>query len=137
MQVQSQTHRRQLRPSKYVVAALLVLYPALSNAQTSQNPVGTWVAKDGSSTVRIAPCGDRDTYCATVIQERLNPGDPSNIGSIVVRDLKLSRKKGWLGKYMADGTSYPASAKFRGKTEVAFKVCAFAFLCDTQVFVKK
>ncbi len=123
-------------------AAFLGLLLAASTmpaaAQTVVNPEGTWAAKDGSVSVKIAPCEAKDTYCGTVTKEKLEAGAQSQMGKTVIKDLKFDRKKGWRGIFLADdGGTYKATAKFRGATEVAFKICAFAFLCDTQVFSKQ
>jgi uncharacterized protein (DUF2147 family) len=107
------------------------------SAQMVVDPSGSWAAKDGSVVVKIAPCDSSEIYCAKIVEEKLEAGAQSKIGQTVVQGLKLDKKKGWRGTYVADGASYRASAKFRGVAEVAFRICAFAFLCETQVFLKQ
>jgi uncharacterized protein (DUF2147 family) len=117
------------------LSAAVIATPAV--AQTITNPSGTWAAKDGSVTVKILPCETKDTYCGTVVKEKLEAGAQSQMGKTVIQGLKFDRKKGWRGTFLADGGTYKATAKFRGAKEVAFKVCAFAFLCDSQLFSKQ
>jgi uncharacterized protein (DUF2147 family) len=107
-----------------------------AEAQTSAVIDGTWRAKDGSSTVVIGPCPTGVDRCATVIAERLDPGQPSNLNQIVVRDIGPDKKRGWRGRYIADGADYKASVKLSGNDAFNFKICAFAFLCETQPFVR-
>jgi uncharacterized protein (DUF2147 family) len=121
-----------------VTTFLVAVMVMPASAQTVVNPVGLWAAKDGSVSVQIAPCEAKDAYCGTVTKEKLEAGAQSQMGKTVIKDLKFDRKKGWRGIFLADdGGTYKATAKFRGATEVAFKICAFAFLCDTQIFSKQ
>ncbi len=122
------------------VAVLTLPISVLAAAKLEQaqpNPSGIWASNDGASTVEIAPCVAEGIYCATVIEERLEPGVKSSLGQVVVQDLKLVPKKGWRAKFIGDGASFAASAKFRSENEVAFKICAMGVFCETQVFLKK
>ncbi len=107
-----------------------------AEAQTSAIIDGTWRAKDGSSTVVIAPCPTGADRCATVIAEQLDPGQPSSLNQIVVRDIRADKKRGWRGRYIAEGANFSASVKLAGNDAFNFKICAFAFLCETQPFVR-
>lgn len=113
-----------------------VIMAQSAEAQTSAIIDGTWRAKDGTSTVVIAPCPNGADRCATVIGERLDPGQPSNLNQIVVRDIRPDKKRGWRGRYIADGADYKASVKLSGNDAFNFKICAVAFLCETQPFVR-
>ena len=107
-----------------------------AKAQTSAIIDGTWRAKDGSSTVVIAACPTGADRCATVIAERLDPGQASSLNQIVVRDIRADKNRGWRGRYIAEGANFKASVKLSGNDAFTFKICAFAFLCETQPFVR-
>jgi uncharacterized protein (DUF2147 family) len=95
---------------------------------------GVWRQTDNSATVRIAPCGNRGELCATVIAERLAPGEPSQLNQVVARDIRPAGKQSWKGKYLADGQSLAATAKLSGNDRMTFKVCVMPLLCDTLRF---
>lgn len=119
---------------KKLLVPFAILAMASSNslhAQTSTEIPGVWRADDGSYTVRVAPCAVKTQWCATVIDERLKPGEPSMLNQMIVRDMRPARKNSWSGKYVVDGQSMKASAKLTGANALSFKVCAFAFLCET------
>lgn len=89
---------------------------------------GVWRADDGSSVVRIAPCG-AGALCATVLEDKPAPGEASAVGKVVVRDLRAGAK-GWKGAYTDGKTSMPAAVRQLNDTAVEFKVC-MGPLCDT------
>lgn len=95
---------------------------------------GVWRQDDNSATVRIAACGDRGELCATVIAERLAPGEPSLLNQIVARDFRPAGKQSWKGKYFADGQSLAATGKMVGNDRMTFKVCVMLLMCDTLRF---
>lgn len=97
---------------------------------------GVWRTQDGTATVRIANCKGTSDQCATVIEERLQPGEPSQLGQTLVRDIRPASKKGWTGKYVADNQPLAAKISQAGPNTMKFKVCAFAFLCDTIVLTR-
>lgn len=107
------------------------LVPASLHAQNGQTLSGLWRQDDGSVTVRVAPCRNSTNWCATVVEERLQPGEPSMLNQMVVRDMKPNGKKGWKGKYVVDGQSMSATAKLLRADTISFKICAIAFVCDT------
>ncbi len=90
-----------------------------------------WRADDGSSVFRIAPCG-AGALCATVLEDKPEPGDPSTVGKVVVRDLRAGAK-GWKGAYTDGKSSMPATVRLLNDTAVEFKVC-MGPLCDTARF---
>jgi uncharacterized protein (DUF2147 family) len=124
-----------MSPKIIVPFCLMILLPATSSsAQTVPSLAGVWRQSDGSATVRISPCEGSSNWCATMIDQRLNPGEPSLLNQMVVRDMRSNGKLAWTGRYVVDGQSMKASAKLRGPDALSFKVCAMAFLCDTIIF---
>jgi uncharacterized protein (DUF2147 family) len=100
-------------------------------AQSVQNVNGIWRAEDGSASVRVAKCPASANWCATVIEERLAPGDKSALNQMIVREMRPKGGNAWTGEYVAGDQTFKATAKLSGPDKLAFKVCAFAFLCDT------
>lgn len=114
------------------IASALMISPAFAQSSPASPLAGVWVQDDGTATVRIAPCGP--ALCGTMIAEKLQPGDPSQLGQTVIRDLRANNKKGWAAKYVADGTSYGTKIKQTNANAMAVKICAFAFACETLRF---
>lgn len=114
------------------VAAALTISPA--GAQSGPKPAlaGVWIQDDGAATVRIEPCGPG--LCGTMIGEKLQPGDPSQLGQIVIRDIRAKGEKSWVAKYIADGSSFGTKIKQTGANAMAVKICAFVFACETLRF---
>jgi uncharacterized protein (DUF2147 family) len=105
-----------------------------ASAATAQNApasslAGVWILDDGTATVQIAPCGE--SLCGKLIAEKLQPGEPSQLGQTIIRDVRLNGKKGWSGKYIADGSSYGLKIKQSGANLMTAKICAAFFACDT------
>jgi uncharacterized protein (DUF2147 family) len=110
----------------------LMLTGTAALAQSPASLGGIWRLQDGSATVRVTSCnGNGNTWCATVIEERLQPGEPSMMNQSVVRDMRPNGKQGWSGRYVVDGQSMKATAKLLRADQINFKICAVAFLCDT------
>jgi uncharacterized protein (DUF2147 family) len=117
----------------FSVAALIIgsLLSVSASAQSFQNLDGLWRIEDGSATLRVAKCPTNMNRCATVVSEVSQPGEPSQINKILVRDMRPNGKHGWIGQYVVDGQSMKANAKLLRPDKLTFKVCAFAFLCET------
>lgn len=120
----------------YAVAAIagaLMINPVFAQSGPASPIAGVWVQDDGATTVRIAPCGA--VLCGTMIAEKLQPGDPSQLGQTVIRDIRANGKKGWAGKYTPDSsTFYTTKIKQNSGNVMVVKICAVAFLCDTLRF---
>jgi uncharacterized protein (DUF2147 family) len=114
------------------MAVALASSAALAQSVPNLPLAGVWVQDDGAATVRIAPCGSG--LCGTMIAEKLQPGDPSQLGQTVIRDIRANGSKGWAAKYLADGSSYGTKIKQTSPTAIAVKICAFAFACETLRF---
>ncbi len=114
------------------IAAALMISPAFAQSSPAASLTGVWTQDDGATTVRIAPCGA--ALCGTMIAEKLQPGEPSQLGQTVIRDIRANGKKGWAGKYIADGSSFGTKIKQTSANAMVVKICAFALACDTLRF---
>jgi uncharacterized protein (DUF2147 family) len=106
--------------------------PSPSATQSPVNPLqGNWRQDDGSTTVSIAPCAGSDALCATVIAERLQPGEPSSLNTVIVRDIRPSGQSEWTGQFVI-GTNQTTKVKVKLATPSRFtvRVCAMIFVCD-------
>ncbi len=118
-----------------LVAALLgMILTSPSYAQTASPSLnGVWIAEDGSTTVRIAPCAGSTNMCATIIKERLPlpKGATSGINQVIVKDMKPSGKNSWKGKFVDGQGTLNATAKLLKPTSLAFRACLAVVLCET------
>ena len=105
-------------------------------AQSADPLLGVWQSVDATATVRITPCERGQSLCATKIAERLEPGERSELGKIIVRDIRRNGNKGWVGQFDADGQFMAAKVRQAGANSMSVKICALAFLCDTIKFVR-
>jgi uncharacterized protein (DUF2147 family) len=109
--------------------------PTVSSPPATQPPAsplqGNWRQDDGSTTVSIAPCIGSNALCATVIAERLQPGEASSLNTIIVRNIRPSGQSEWTGQFFSD-TNQTMQAKLKLVTPNRFtvKVCAMAFVCE-------
>jgi uncharacterized protein (DUF2147 family) len=125
-----------LAPAVALVAVLVAFGPALAASEPARNDlalVGDWRATDGSSVARVAPCRSGPGLCATVVRERLEPGEPSQIGREVVRGLRPTGKGEWRGLYGDDGR-LSARVRLRSADDLDLRVCAGPMLCETSRF---
>ena len=119
----------------FILAAMVAsttITPALAQSGPASPLAGVWVQDDGAATVRIAPCGP--SLCGTMIAEKLQPSDPSQLGQTVIREIRANGKKGWTGKYIADGSSFGTKIKQSSANAMVVKICALPFMCDTLRF---
>jgi uncharacterized protein (DUF2147 family) len=119
------------KPVSVMLLSLGVLVSGPAHGQSTPTLDGIWRAEDGSATVRVAKCSTGTNWCATVVAEQLKPGEPSQLNQMLVRDMRPNGTQGWTGQYVAGGRNMKASAKLLRSNTLAFKVCAFAFLCET------
>jgi uncharacterized protein (DUF2147 family) len=109
-------------------------------------PNGTWLTQDGSSKVRIAPCGQ--TYCATIVWVKpLAPGetDPhpalagkSLIGTHLSRDLQRT-SDGLAGRLLnpENGKSYDVTVKLSGQNALEMGGCVLGgLLCGSETWTR-
>ncbi len=119
-----------------LAAATLLTASVPAQAQPSDPLLGVWQSVDATATVRIAPCDRGQSLCATKIAERLEPGERSELGKVMVRDIRRNGNKGWVGQFDADGQFMSAKIRQSGAGSMSVKICALAFLCDTIKFVR-
>jgi uncharacterized protein (DUF2147 family) len=120
--------------TKSFSVATLIIVSLVSNgalAQSKPNLEGLWRVDDGSATVRVTKCPASTNWCATVVAEQLKPGESSQLNQTLVRDMRSKGNQQWAGKYTAGGQNMKADAKLLRPDMLSFKICAFAFLCDT------
>jgi uncharacterized protein (DUF2147 family) len=120
--------------AKSFFVATLIMVSLVSNgalAQSKPNLEGLWRVEDGSATVRVAKCPASTNWCATVVAEQLKPGEASQLDQMLVRDMRPKGNQQWAGQYIAGGQNMKADAKLLRPDLLSFKICAFAFLCDT------
>jgi uncharacterized protein (DUF2147 family) len=120
----------------FIAAALLLTAATNAIAQTASPLAGTWRAEDGSATVRIAPCPNRNGFCGTVIADNPEPGTPSLVNQMVLRDVQPQRRNEWRGTYVVDGQSMRARIRMPSQNRATFRVCAMGILCDNITFVR-
>jgi uncharacterized protein (DUF2147 family) len=118
-----------------LLSALFVLVAQNAFAQTVTSLEGKWRLQDQSATVNIAPCINSSNLCATVIEEVVPPGEKSNLGLIMLRDItKDPRNNGWRGKFVDGKTTLDATITEKGTDTVDFKFCVLLILCDVQTY---
>ena len=113
------------------IAVLAIASAGAADAQPTTTLTGVWRLDDGSATVRVEPCTNTANWCATVIEEQLEPGEESSLNQMVVQDMRPNGKNRWSGRYIAGGQSMKATAKLTRPDALSFKVCAMGILCDT------
>ena len=124
-------------PLKYAFAlAAFLVASSPVQAQSADPLLGVWQSVDATATVRITPCERGQTLCATKIAEKLEPGERSELGKIMVRNIRRNGNKGWIGQFDADGQFMAAKVRQAGANSMSVKICALAFLCDTIKFVR-
>lgn len=102
-------------------------------AQAPSPLLGDWRAEDGSATARVAPCRAGPGLCATVVEERLEPGEPSALGKEIVTGVQPSRGA-WTGLYDAGSRRLPARIRLLAPARIEMKVCLNPLLCETLRF---
>jgi uncharacterized protein (DUF2147 family) len=128
----TQFHQKEIpvKPT-LLMMAIVTITPIPSLAQAPHPLAGIWRQDDGSATVRIQNCSNRETICGTVIAERLEPQQPSLLNQTVVRDMRPAGKQAWVGNYVVEGQSMKARAKLLGPDALAVKVCSMGIFCET------
>lgn len=114
--------------------ALTLVTAAPAVAQSANGLAGVWRQDDGRATVRIASCGSGADQCATVIDEKLELGEPSRRGKVVVRDIRPTGSGRWQGQFVDQEASMTAKIRQLSPGSMTFKICALAFSCETKRF---
>jgi uncharacterized protein (DUF2147 family) len=101
-------------------------------AQPFGNLPGVWREDDGKATVRIARCAAGGDLCATVIDEKLELGEPSRRGKITVTSIRQTSQGRWTGLLVDADASMTMRIRQTSPDTVSFKICALAFFCETK-----
>jgi uncharacterized protein (DUF2147 family) len=126
-----------LRQRLAVSAVFALSFISLNNLAYAQQEVsllGKWQLSDQTLTVNIAPCKDSADLCATVVEEVLQPGETSLVGSLVVTQIRKQSKGGWRGKFTDGKSEINVVITAKSNDLVDFKGCAFLVLCETQSY---
>ena len=118
----------------FATFALALSLSAPVATQAADPMLGVWRQNDGAATVRIAPCASGTDNCATVIDERLQPGETSRLGKVTVKDIRPAGTMRWTGVFVDQGATFGAKIRQLSPTTMTFKICALAFLCETKRF---
>jgi uncharacterized protein (DUF2147 family) len=118
----------------FTTSALALSLSAPVGAEAPDQMLGVWRQDDGAATVRIAPCPSSTDNCATVIDERLQPGETGRLGKITVKDIRPAGAMRWTGVFVDQGSTLGAKIRQLSPTTMTFKICALAFLCETKRF---
>lgn len=117
-----------------LTSALLLSLSGAATAQETSPLIGHWRIETNSLTVRIAPCAKASGLCATVTDERPQPGEPSMLNQVVVRDIIPGKGRDWTGNYVVDGqTPLRARIRLQSANRATFRVCAMGVFCSTDV----
>ncbi len=116
-------------------------------ALATEAPTGTWLTQDGTSKVRIAPCGV--VYCATVVWVKpLAPGEvdphPAVAGKDIVgthlsRDLKRGETGELAGSLLnpENGKSYDVTVKLKNANAIEMGGCILGgLLCGSETWTR-
>ncbi len=125
-------HRNNFAFSLVLFSWMFVVTPTFAKDEISL--LGKWRLSDQSVTVNIAPCKDSADLCATIVNEVLQPGETSALGSVVVKEIRRDAKGGWRGKFLDGKDEISAVIKAKSKDVVDFKGCAFLVFCETQTY---
>jgi uncharacterized protein (DUF2147 family) len=118
----------------FAASALALSLSAAVAAQAPDPMLGVWRQDDGAATVRIAPCASGPDNCATVIDERPQPGETSRLGKVTVKNIRPAGAMRWTGVFVDQGATFGAKIRQLSSTAMTFKICALAFLCETKRF---
>jgi hypothetical protein len=125
--------RRSILSCSLVILAWMSLV-APTFAKDRISLLGKWMLSDQSVTVNIAVCKESANLCATVINEVLQPGETSAVGSIVVKEIRIDPKGGWRGKFLDGKDEINAVITAKSNDVVEFKGCALLIFCETQIY---
>jgi uncharacterized protein (DUF2147 family) len=116
---------------KALLGGLLMAVSSLAVGQNASPIDGVWLQDDGSTTVRIAPCGSQNIHCGTVIAEKRASNQPSNLNKIMAKNFRATSDNSWKGKMIDGEKSFDGTAVMAGPNKLKFKVCVLAFLCKS------
>jgi uncharacterized protein (DUF2147 family) len=93
---------------------------------------GEWVDEDGIATARLGPCASNDKLlCGTVIHEVLEPGEESELGKVVIKDIRPTKPGQFSARYRIDDRNYwPVTLKALSPNRLELKIC-FGLVCES------
>ena len=118
------------RPTCFAALVIVGLGGLQASAWAADDLVGNWQRSDGTSRIRMAPCGGG--ICGTVTWLK-NPDSPGKVGQQVFFGMKPSGAGSWSGSAFnpEDGKTYSGSATVSGAS-LTTKGCALGGLvCKT------
>jgi uncharacterized protein (DUF2147 family) len=86
---------------------------ASSASAWAQSATGVWRRSDGTSKVRVAPCGE--ALCGTIVWLK-DPESPAKVGQRVFFDMRPDGANAWAGKAFnpEDGKTYSGKMTVSG-----------------------
>lgn len=114
------------RPMRLAALTIVGLAALQTSAWAADDLVGNWQRSDGTSRIRMAPCGNG--ICGTVTWLK-NPDSPGKVGQQVFFGMKPSGAGSWSGSAFnpEDGKTYSGSATVSGAS-LTTKGCALGGL---------
>jgi hypothetical protein len=124
-----------MRKLRVLLSAIALLEAAALAPSSAAELDGIWLSQDAATKVAVAPCRrDAKFHCATVLSDRPQQGEPSDVGKVIGYNFARSAN-GWEG-FIAPGGRKPMVAILRlpHADLLEVKVCLVAFWCDVQVY---
>ncbi len=121
------------------LSSMLLFHPSFAQAANkaaksapNTDISGEWVDEDGIATARLAPCATNDKLlCGTVIHEVLEPGDESELGKVVIKDIRPTKPGQFSARYRIDDRNYwPVTLKALSPNRLELKIC-FGLVCES------
>lgn len=123
----------------HLALSMCILLGSVAPAFAQNRPAieGDWEASDGAFTLRIAPCARNTSMCGTVVAERSVPGEPSQVGHVILKDVRYHQQGTWQGKFIEGKSEYSIELKLAGTQRLSIKGCVALLLCETQNFIQR
>jgi uncharacterized protein (DUF2147 family) len=124
-----------MRKLRVLSSAVMILNAAAPAPLSAAELDGVWLSQDGATKVAVAPCRQNARFhCATVLSDRPQPGEPSEVGKVVGYNF-ASSGEGWEGMVTPGGREpMAATLRLRSADRLELKVCLIALLCDVQIY---
>ena len=96
------------------IAVIVAVSVSAANAWAAGDLVGSWQRSDGTSRIRMAPCGDG--VCGTVTWLKDPANSAGKVGQTVFRGMKETGDGAWTGTAFnpEDGRTYSGKASVTG-----------------------
>lgn len=119
--------------------SMVLFHPSLAQAENKAaksaptiNISGEWVDEDGIATARLAPCAMNEEFlCGTVIHEVLEPDEESDMGKVIIKDIRPTKPGQFSARYQIDDRNYwPVTLKALAPNGLELKIC-FSLVCES------